>query len=173
MLLPKFASFVIIVAVTAVWPQQAPAPTADQPSAAPIVRDPHSTNADLTVPLCAAKYDDSLATDGVIGRGTEAVGVTRPKPVHMADAPLTDEAEREIRQNHHAPEFESVVGLVVGVDGKAKDICLARSAGYGLDLNAAAAIQNYRFAPAIKDGKQVAVRVTIQIDFSLSPLRIR
>jgi TonB family protein len=74
---------------------------------------------------------------------------------------------REIRQNHHAPEFESVVGLVVGVDGKARDICLAHSAGYGLDVNAAAAIQDYRFAPAIKDGKPVAVRVTIQINFRL------
>jgi TonB family protein len=167
------ASSFIVLAATAVRSQQTPAPKPNQPAPALIVRDPHSTSADLTVPLCPATFDDSLATDGIIGRGIEAVGVTRPKPKHMADARLTDEAEREIQQNHHAPEFESVVGLVVGVDGKARDICLAHSAGYGLDLNAAAAIQNYRFAPAMKDGKPIAVRVTIQIDFRLSPLRIR
>jgi hypothetical protein len=161
------ASSFIVLAATAVWSPQAPAPKPDQPAPAPIVRDPHSTKADLAVPLCPATFDDSLATDGIIGRGTEGVGVTPPKPKHMADARLTDEAVREIRQNHHAPEFESVVGLVVGVDGKARDICLAHSAGYGLDVSAAAAIQDYRFAPAIKDGKPVAVRVTIQINFRL------
>jgi TonB family protein len=161
------ASTFIVLAATPVWSQQTPAPKPDQAVPPPIVRSAYTTKADLAVPLCPAAPNDSLATDGVIGRGTEALGVTPPRPKHIPDARLTDEAVHEIRQNHHAPEFESVVGLIVGVDGKSRDICLAQSAGYGLDANAATAIQNYRFAPAIKDGKPVAVRVTIQIDFRL------
>jgi len=42
-----------------------------------------------------------------------------------------------------------------------------QSAGYGLDAEAAEAVQQYRFAPATKEGKPVAARIHVQVDFRL------
>ena len=155
----RLAAYVIVFTATAVWSQQAPAHTPDQPAPVPVVRDPHSSKADLAVPLCPAKFDDSLATDGIVGKDTE--GVTPPKATHMVNATFTDEARR---QKH---EGQVIVSFVVGVDGQPRNICLIQSAGYGFDAKAAEAVHKYVFAPASKDGRPVAMRIHIQVDFRL------
>lgn len=158
------ASFFVVLTWTAVWSQQAPAPAPDQPAPAPVVRDSHSTKADLAVPLCPATFDDSLETDGIVGKGTE--GVTRPKLIHMADAGFSEEALRLSKYDRGA-SFEARLTFVVDVNGNSRDLCLSHSVGYGLDLEAAKAIQQYKFSPATKDGKPVPVRVSIEVDFRL------
>jgi TonB family protein len=155
----KFASYLIFAAATAVWSQQAPPPKPDQPAPAPIVRDPHSSKADLAVPLCPATFNDSLATDGIVGKDTE--GVTPQKAKHMVNAEFSDEARRKKRNG------QVIVSFVLGVDGQPQSVCLMQSAGYGLDAKAAEAAQKYVFAPASKDGKPVAMRLHIQVDFHL------
>lgn len=153
------ASFFILLAATVVWSQQAPAPAPDQPAPAPIVRAPHSSKADLAVPLCPAKFDDSLATDGVVGKDTE--GVAPPRQKYAPAAEFSDEARRK-KQNGLA-----VVSFVLDVDGRPQNVCLMQSAGYGLDAKAAEAVQKYVFSPATKDGKPVAMRLHVQVNFML------
>ena len=42
-----------------------------------------------------------------------------------------------------------------------------RSLGMGLDEKALGAVRQYRFKPALKDGKPVAVRITVSVNFRL------
>jgi hypothetical protein len=57
--------------------------------------------------------------------------------------------------------------VVVGADGKAREIAVERPIGLGLDENAVAAIQNAVFAPAIKGGKPVPVALDATIEFRI------
>ena len=55
--------------------------------------------------------------------------------------------------------------ITVDIEGNAKDLCLLRSAGYGLDKQAASAVEKYRFNPATMNGKPVPVRMSIEVNF--------
>jgi len=59
------------------------------------------------------------------------------------------------------------VSLVVSAQGKPQNVCLMKSVGYGLDAKAAEAVQQYKFAPAVKDGAPVASRIHIEVNFRL------
>ena len=157
-------SFFIVLATTTVWSQQTPAPKPDEAAQTPIVRDPHSTNADLAVPLCPVPFNDSLETDGIATARNQ--NVTNPILRNQPIAKFTDEARRQKRK-FHTLQFYVSLSLVVGVDGQPQGICLVRSAGYGLDANAAEAVQKYVFAPATTDGKPVPERISVTIDFRL------
>jgi TonB family protein len=157
----RLAQLLILFAAAGLWPQQAPAPIQDFDTLPPAVRDPHSTAADLAVPLCPATFNDSLETDGVVSKGDKTV--TPPKAKHMANAKFSPEARRQKEIKH----FEAIVSMVVDADGKPQNVCLMQSAGYGLDAEAAEAVQQYRFAPATKEGKPVAARIHVQVDFRL------
>ena len=60
-----------------------------------------------------------------------------------------------------------VLQLVVGPDGLPRDIRVVQTLGLGLDEKAIEAVKKWRFEPAKKDGKPVAVAVNIQVDFHL------
>lgn len=139
-----------------------PASPAEPDSAAPL-RDPHSNAADLTVPMCPAKFDDSLATDGIVGN-PRSEGAKAPIVKHSVVAEFTDEA-RKLKKKGQELEIVSTLRVVVSVNGNPENICLVRSAGYGLDFNAADAVRQYQFVPATKQGKPVAARITIEVDF--------
>lgn len=61
-----------------------------------------------------------------------------------------------------------VLGLVVGRDGLPRDVEVVRSLSPGFDQEAVNAVKKWRFAPATKDGKPVAVRINVEIRFVLS-----
>jgi TonB family protein len=50
-------------------------------------------------------------------------------------------------------------------DGRAHNIRVKQGLGMGLDEQAIAAIEQWRFSPALKDGKPVAVSATIEVNF--------
>ncbi len=77
-------------------------------------------------------------------------------------AEFSDEARRL-----KSGRFEVDFSLIVDVKGWPQDVCLTKSAGYGLDANAAGAVRRYGFKPATKDGKRVPARVSIEIFFRL------
>jgi outer membrane biosynthesis protein TonB len=56
---------------------------------------------------------------------------------------------------------------VIGVDGKAEQIVVARPIGFGLDENAVEAIRKASFEPAIKDGKPVPVLLDLSVQFHI------
>jgi TonB family protein len=58
-----------------------------------------------------------------------------------------------------------VLWLIVDTDGKPRDIKVARSLGLGLDEKAIEAVQRWRFEPAMKDGKPVAVQINVEVNF--------
>jgi protein TonB len=60
-----------------------------------------------------------------------------------------------------------VLALIVDTDGRAEKIQVTKSLDKGLDQQAVAAIEKWHFAPGIKDGKQVRVAATIEVNFHL------
>ena len=90
-------------------------------------------------------------------------GVSLPQPTKQVKAEYTPEA----MQNR----IEGKVGLDVVVlgDGTVGDVKVTESLDtvYGLDKNAVAAMTQWVFKPGMKDGKAVAVRVHVMMNFSL------
>jgi TonB family protein len=58
-----------------------------------------------------------------------------------------------------------IVGLIVSSKGLPKDPHILKSLDKDLDQSAVDAVKEWRFAPAQKDGKAIAVRVSLQIEF--------
>lgn len=100
---------------------------------------------------------------GGIGGGVFHVGggVSAPKVVYQPDPEYSEEARKAKFQG------TCVLSLVVGPDGRPRDIRIARSLGLGLDEKAIEAVKNWRFEPAVKDGKPVAVAINVEVDFRL------
>ena len=60
-----------------------------------------------------------------------------------------------------------LLAVVVGPDGRPRDIHVARSVGLGLDEKAIEAVKTWRFEPAKKDNQAVSVAVNIEVSFNL------
>jgi TonB family protein len=58
-----------------------------------------------------------------------------------------------------------LIGLVVSSKGLPKDPHILKGVDKDLDQSAVDAVKEWRFAPAQKDGKAIAVRVSLQIKF--------
>lgn len=58
-----------------------------------------------------------------------------------------------------------IIGLIVSSKGFPKDPHVLKSLDKDLDQSAVNAVKEWRFAPAQKDGKAIAVRVSLQIHF--------
>jgi TonB family protein len=93
-------------------------------------------------------------------------GVSAPKAIYAPEAEYSEEA----RKVKHMGTV--VLWLVVGTDGKPRDIRVLRTLGLGLDEKAIEAVKNWRFEPAKKDGKPVAVQINVEVNFHLLNTRI-
>ncbi len=100
---------------------------------------------------------------GGTGGGAYRVGggVSSPKPVYAPDPEYSEEARKAKYQG------TCVLWLVVGPDGKPRDIRVARTLGLGLDEKAIEAVRTWRFEPGMKDGKPVATMVNVEVTFRL------
>ena len=85
----------------------------------------------------------------------------RPKPVYSPDPEYSEEARKAKYQG------VCVLWLVVGPDGRPRDIRVTRTLGLGLDEKAIEAVKTWKFEPAMKDGKPVSVEISVQVDFHL------
>jgi len=88
-------------------------------------------------------------------------GVSAPRGVYTPDPEYSEEARKAKYQG------TCVLWLIVGPDGKPRDIRVARNLGMGLDEKAIEAVKNWRFEPAMKDGKPVAVQINVEVSFRL------
>jgi TonB family protein len=88
-------------------------------------------------------------------------GVSAPRAIYDPDPEYSDEARKARYQGI------VVLSLVVDPAGRARDIRVARSLGMGLDEKAIAAVEQWRFAPGMKDGHPVPVLVNIEVNFRL------
>jgi len=88
-------------------------------------------------------------------------GVSAPRPLYDPEPEYSNEAREAKFQG------SVVLWVVVGADGVPHDIRVQRSLGMGLDEKAIAAVHNWRFQPAMRNGQPVAVQVSIEVNFRL------
>jgi periplasmic protein TonB len=88
-------------------------------------------------------------------------GVSAPKAIYTPDPEYSEEARKAKFQG------TCVLWLVVGPDGRPRDIKVQRTLGLGLDEKAIEAVKNWRFEPAMKDNKPVAVQINVEVSFRL------
>jgi TonB family protein len=88
-------------------------------------------------------------------------GVTEPTLIHRVEPEFSPEARQAKYQG------TVVLSVVVGTDGRAHDIRVARGLGMGLDQQAIDAVQKWKFAPAKYDNHPVPVYATIEVQFRL------
>ncbi|MGO9123870.1 MAG: energy transducer TonB [Terriglobales bacterium] len=100
---------------------------------------------------------------GGIGGGVFHVGggVSAPKPVYSPDPEYSEEARKAKYQG------TCVLWMIVGPDGRPREIRVQRTLGLGLDEKAIEAVKTWKFEPAMKDGKPVSVEISVQVDFHL------
>jgi TonB family protein len=82
---------------------------------------------------------------------------------------IISDPEPEYSEEARKAKYQGVcvLWLVVGPDGRPRDIRVARSLGLGLDEKAIEAVKNWKFEPALKDGKPVAVQINVEVNFHL------
>jgi protein TonB len=88
-------------------------------------------------------------------------GVTQPIPISTPEAEFSDEARRQ------KYEGVCVISVIIDAQGNPQSPRVARRLGMGLDEKALQAVMKYRFKPARKDGKPVAVRISVMVNFRL------
>jgi TonB family protein len=100
---------------------------------------------------------------GGIGGGVFHVGggVSAPRAIFSPDPEYSEEARKVKHQG------TVVLGLVVGPDGRPRDIRVISSLGMGLDEKAIEAVSHWKFEPAMKDNKPVAVAISVEVEFRL------
>jgi TonB family protein len=90
--------------------------------------------------------------------GRDVVG---PRVIFSPDPEYSEEARRAQLQG------TCLLWLVVGSDGKTRDVRIVHSLGLGLDEKSVETIRMWRFEPAMKDGQAVAVRINVETSFRL------
>jgi periplasmic protein TonB len=88
-------------------------------------------------------------------------GVSQPVPVYTVDPEFSEEARRAKYQG------EVMVQVIVDAQGNVQNPHIVRPLGMGLDEKALEAVVKYKFKPALKNGKPVAVYLTVAINFRL------
>jgi periplasmic protein TonB len=102
---------------------------------------------------------DSSKSEKVYHVGRD--GVTPPRVIYKVD-PSYDDTARKAKLNGFV-----VLTLIVTPDGDAKNIRIVKSLSPGLDQKSIEAVSQWKFAPATKDGKPVAVELQVQTTFKL------
>jgi protein TonB len=87
--------------------------------------------------------------------------VTAPKPIYSPNPEYVDKARRE--------KINGVVvlAMIVTAEGRVRDVKIIKSLDPGLDKQAIAAVRTWKFKPATKAGKPVAVHLKTEVDFRL------
>jgi len=87
-------------------------------------------------------------------------GVKPPRAIFSPDPEYTTKARSEHQRGTVAMK------VVVGADGLTRDIKVDRSLSPDLDKAAMDAVKRWRFTPGTKDGKPVAVQISVTVSFN-------
>jgi protein TonB len=100
---------------------------------------------------------------GNIGGGMQHIGggVSSPVVLHQVEPEFSEEARKA--------KFSGnvLVYLFVDPDGKPSHVRVVKPVGMGLDEKAVEAVRQYRFKPAMKDGKPVQVDLYVEVNFQI------
>jgi TonB family protein len=76
---------------------------------------------------------------------------------------------QQVQPEHPAKGFRIsgtvLIGLVISSKGEPKEVHVVKSLEKDIDQSAVEAVQKWRFEPARKDGRPVAVRMSVEIRF--------
>lgn len=104
-----------------------------------------------------------------------AFGQEQPEPIRVGPGvtppQLVVRMEPEFTAEARQAGYQGIVllGFVVTETGMPAEIRVISPLGFGLDESAIRSVEKWRFKPAEKDGKAVAVRATVEVNFLLSP----
>jgi TonB family protein len=100
---------------------------------------------------------------GGIGGGVFKVGggISAPQPVSTPDPEYTEQARVAKTQG------TCILWLIVDDQGRPRDIRVVRGLGMGLDAKAIEAVKQWKFQPALKDGRPVNVQISVEVGFKL------
>ena len=60
-----------------------------------------------------------------------------------------------------------MLSMIIGTDGRPHNVKVEKSLEPSLDANAVEAVKKWKFAPATKDGRPVAVEMRLEVDYKL------
>jgi TonB family protein len=155
------------------WVEKGIAP--DKLIATKFVDDRPEKGVAMTRPLCAypaaATYKGTGDTndaanfecthDAEIVRAVNDPSVKAPRALSTPEPKYSKIARKK--------KIEGVVTLsvVVGIDGRVHDVKVEKSLEPSLDANAIEVVKTWKFAPATKDGRPVAVAMRLEVDYKL------
>jgi TonB family protein len=85
-----------------------------------------------------------------------------PEVVEYTTPPLYSDEGRS-----RGIEGSVLVSVRVGVDGHLSDLRVVRGLGFGLDENALLAVREWKFRPALRNGKPLDMAAEVSVEFSL------
>ena len=88
-------------------------------------------------------------------------GTRPPVVIFKKEPPYTPEALKAQLQG------AVVLSLTIGADGQGRVVTVLQSLGLGLDQNAVAAVEQWKFRPATQNGQPVNCPATVEMDFRL------
>ncbi len=100
---------------------------------------------------------------GNTGGGPRRVGggVSAPQLIYQVEAEFSEEARKaKVAGN-------VVVNLWVDTNGNPSHVRVLRGVGMGLDEKAIEAVKQYKFRPAMENGKPVLVEVNVEVNFQI------
>jgi TonB family protein len=123
-------------------------------------------------PLGGAAAAQSAAEPGLRNAAAEdpfrmQPGDKPPVPTFSPSAEFSDEARRLKYQG------AAILSLIVTEEGFPMDIRVVRPLEHGLTEKAVEAVSQYTFRPALRNGVPVAVRISIEVNFSLGSPSVR
>lgn len=99
--------------------------------------------------------------EGDSGGVASGRGVSMPVPLHMVEPEYSDMARKAKLSG------TVLVACVVDVNGRPRDLRVARGIGLGLDEKALEAVAQWLFKPGAKAGRPVAVQALIEVTFRI------
>jgi protein TonB len=86
-------------------------------------------------------------------------GIAPPRAIFAPDPDYPESARK------HKIQGTCVLGVTVDECGAVRDVHVTRSTDKRLDQHSIEAVKQWRFTPATKDGKAIAVFTSVEVDF--------
>jgi len=112
-------------------------------------------------------FDQIEGRPRMVRRPREPIYSARPgevSPPHATYTPEPTFSEEARLTKYQGP---MVVALVANSSGTVEDVQIVSPLGMGLDERAIASVSTWKFDPAMKNGKPVAVRLEVEVEFHL------
>lgn len=87
--------------------------------------------------------------------------MTAPKQVYAPEPEFSEKARKAGEQG------TVTVSLIVGTDGKPRDVTVSCSSAPDLNENALDAVKSWKFEPGTEHGKPVMVEISVEVQFHL------